>query len=90
MRERNYQQLAHHGFIRIIIKDALQNLRLIIQWEIFSDMPTKEDIKALTYEVSPTVSEKAEEEIEAEEDEVEQDEDDMDEDEDEIDEEEDE
>ena len=64
VQEGNHQQLAHHGLIRIIIEDALHNLRNPIQWEIFKDMQTEEDIKALTYDISPTVSEKDEEEIE--------------------------
>jgi len=28
----NYQQLANHGLIKIIIEDSLQNLRIPIQW----------------------------------------------------------
>ena len=74
MQERNYQQLAYHGLIRIIIEDVLQNLRIPIQWEIFRDMQTDEDIKSLTYDISPTVSEKDEEEIEIDGEEVEKDE----------------
>lgn len=38
----NHQQLAHHGLIRPIIEDALQNLKIPITWEIFKDMQTKE------------------------------------------------
>ena len=36
--EGNHQQLAHHGLIRLIIEDALQNPRIPITWETFKDM----------------------------------------------------
>ena len=74
MQDRNSQQLAHHGLIRILIEDALQNLIIPIQWLVFIDMQVEEGIKSLTYDVSPTVSEEEEEETEAEEEEVEQEE----------------
>ena len=48
-------------------------------------MQEEEDIKALTYDVSPTISGKDEEETEAEEEEVEQEEEDTEGDEDEMD-----
>ena len=57
VKEGNSQQLAHHGLIRILIEDALQNLRTPITWSVFIDMPVEDDIKALNYDVSPTVSE---------------------------------
>jgi len=52
--------LAHHGLIRILIEYALQNLRIPITWSDFRDLPTEDDIKALTYDVSPTISEEEE------------------------------
>ena len=72
VQEGNSQQLAHHGLIRILIEDSLQNLRIPIQCSVFRAMQAEEDIKALTYDVSTIVSE--EEETEAEEEEVEQEE----------------
>ena len=49
--------MAHHGFIKILSKDALQNLRIPITWEVFRDLPIENDIKTLTYDVNPSVSE---------------------------------
>ena len=49
--------MAHHGLIRILIQDSLQNLRIPITWSIFRDLPAEDDIKTLTYDVSPSVSE---------------------------------
>ena len=71
VQEGNSQKLAHHGLIRILIEELLQILRIPIQWSIFRDMQAEEDIKALTYDVSPIVSEEEEEETEAKEEEVE-------------------
>lgn len=83
VQEGNPQQLAHHGLIRIIIEDALHNLIIPIQWDIFRDMQTDEDIKALTYDISPIVSEKDEEETETNGEEAKKDEEEIDEDEEE-------
>ena len=76
VKEGNFQQLAYHGLIRILIEDALQNLRTPITWSVFRDMPAEDDIKALTYDVSPTVSE---EEVKQEEEDTKGDEDETDE-----------
>jgi len=57
VKEGNSQQLAHHGLIRILIEDALQNPRIPITWSTFRDLPVEDDIKTLTYDVSPSVSE---------------------------------
>ena len=57
VKEGNSPQLAHHGLIRILIEDALQNLRTLITWSVFRDIPTEDDNKALTYDISPTVIE---------------------------------
>jgi len=57
VREWNSQKLAHHGLIRILIEDALQNLKIPITWSAFRDLPTEDDIKTLTYDVSPSISE---------------------------------
>jgi len=67
VQEGNSQQLARHGLIRILIEDSLQNLRIPITWSIFRDMLVEDNIKALTYDVSPIVSEEGEEKTEAEE-----------------------
>lgn len=77
--EGNYQQLSHHGLIRIIIEYSLQNLIITITLEIFKDMPIEEDIKALVYDRSPTVSEKDEEETETNKEEEERNEEEIDE-----------
>lgn len=60
VKEGNSQQLDHHWLIRIIIKDALQNLRIPIKWSVFRDLPIEDDIKTLIYDVSPSVSEQEE------------------------------
>lgn len=57
VKEGNSQKLSHHGLIRILIEDALQNLRIPITWSVFRDLPVEDDIKTLTYDVSPSVSE---------------------------------
>jgi len=57
VKEGNSQWLAHQGLIRILIEDALQNLKTPITWTIFRDMPTEDAIKVFTYDDSPTVSE---------------------------------
>ena len=49
--------MAHHGLIRILIEDALQNLRIPIKWPVFRNLPAEDDIKTLTYDVIPYVSE---------------------------------
>ena len=60
VREGNSQQLAHHGLIRILIEDALQNLWIPITWSIFIGLPVEDGIKTLTYDVSHSLSEEEE------------------------------
>ena len=43
--------------IRILIEDSLQNLKIPITWSVLRDLPTGDDIKTLTYNVSPSISE---------------------------------
>jgi len=57
VKEWKFQQLAHHRLIKIIIEDALQNLRIPITWSFFKYLPTEDDIKTLTYDVSPSINE---------------------------------
>ena len=57
VKEGNSQQLAHHGLIKILFEDAIQNLKILITWPVFKDLLADEDIKTLTYDVSPSVSE---------------------------------
>ena len=57
VKEGDPQQLAHHGLIRILIEDSFQNLKIPIIWSIFRDLPAEDDIKTLTYDVSPSISE---------------------------------
>jgi len=75
VKEGNFEQLDYHGLIRILIEDFLQNLKTPITWSVFRDILAEDDIKALTYDVSPTVSE---EEVKQEEEDTEGDEDEMD------------
>jgi len=42
--------------IRILIATAIQNLRISITWSVFRDFLVEDDIKTLTYDVSPSVS----------------------------------
>lgn len=57
VKEGNSQQLVHHGLIRILIKDALKSLRIPITWSLFRNLPAEDEIKTLTYDVSPSVIE---------------------------------
>lgn len=57
VKEGNSQQLDHHGLIRILIKDALQNLNIPIKWLVFKHLPIEDDIETLIYDVIPFVSE---------------------------------
>ena len=56
-----HQQLAHHVLIKLILEDALQNLRLPITWTTFRDMQEGGAIQALTYDKITTTSEREEE-----------------------------
>lgn len=38
MKEGKQQQLAHHGLIKLIVKDALNRLRVLVLWSTFKDM----------------------------------------------------
>ena len=60
VQEGNSQQLAHHGLIKILVEEALHTLTLPIAWDVFRNMIAEDEIKALTYDVSPTVSEEGE------------------------------
>ena len=60
VKEGNSQHLAHHGLIRILIKDALQSLSIPTTWLVFRNLPVKDEIKTLTYDVNPSVSEEEE------------------------------
>ena len=53
----NLEQLAHHGLIKILVEESLYTFTLPIAWEVFENMIAEDDIKALTYDVSPTGSE---------------------------------
>ena len=60
VQEGNSQYLAHHGLIKILVEEALHTLTIPMAWEVFRDMTAKDDIKALTYDVSHVVSEEGE------------------------------
>jgi len=72
VQEGKHQQLAHHGLIKLILEDDLQNLRLPITWTTFRDMQVGGAIQALEYEKSPITSEKGEELEEENEEETEE------------------
>lgn len=56
------------------MKMTSKNLRIPITWLVFTDLLEKDDIKGLTYDVSPIVSEEEEkqevEDIEKDKDEI--------------------
>ena len=60
VQEENSQQLAHHGLINILVEEPLHTLTISIAWKVFRNMTVEDDIKALTYDVSPTVNEEGE------------------------------
>lgn len=60
VKEGKHQQLAHHGLIKLILEDVLQNLRFPITWTTFREMQVGGEIQALEYDKSPTSSEKGE------------------------------
>ena len=43
----------------ILVEEALHTLTIPIAWEVFRNMTTEDDIKALTYDVTPTISKEA-------------------------------
>lgn len=53
-------QLAHRGLVKLLVEDALQTFTIPIAWEIFRKMTKEDDIKALTYDLSPLESEEEE------------------------------
>ena len=61
VQEGKHQQLAHHGLIKLILEDALHNLRISIAWSKFADMQKEGAIRAKEYDRSPTASEGEEE-----------------------------
>ena len=52
--------MAHHGLIKILIKYALQTLKIPITWSVFRNLLVEDDIKTPTYDVSPFVCEEEE------------------------------
>ncbi len=60
VQEGNSQQLAHHGLIKILVEEALHTLTIPIAWEVFKNMTVEDDIKELSYDVSPAISEEGE------------------------------
>ena len=60
VQEGNSQQLDHHGLIKILVEESLHTLTIPISWEVFRNMTVEDDIKALTYDVSPAVDEEGE------------------------------
>ena len=61
VQEGKRHQLAHHGLIKLILEDSLQNLRFPIAWTTFTDMQEEGEIKSIEYDRSPTASEGEEE-----------------------------
>ena len=60
LKARGPDQLAHHGLIKMLVEEALHTFTLPIAWEVFRNMTTEDDIKALTYDISPSDSEEEE------------------------------
>lgn len=57
VQEGKHQQLmAHHGLIKLILEDALSQLRVPILWSTFKDMDMEAIIEAIEYERDPTFS----------------------------------
>ena len=56
----NSEQLAFHGLIKILVEEALHTFTIPIAWEIFRNMKAEDDIKSLTYDISPSDSGKEE------------------------------
>ena len=56
VQEKSLGQLAHHGLIKILVEESLHTFTLPIAWEVFQNITVEDDIKALTYDVSPAVS----------------------------------
>ena len=49
--------MDHHGLIKMLVEEALHTFTILIAWEIFRNMTAEDDIKALTYDLSPSDSE---------------------------------
>lgn len=52
-----HQQLAHLRLIKLILEDALNNLRIPIAWSIFADWHEEGAIRVIEYDRSTTPSE---------------------------------
>ena len=52
-------QLAHHGLFKLLVEDGLHTYTIPIAWEYFRNM-SREDIKTLTDDLSPSGSEEEE------------------------------
>jgi len=64
LKARGPDQLAHHGLIKLLVEEVLHNFTIPIAREIFRNMTREDDIKALTYDHSPSESEGEEQEEE--------------------------
>lgn len=63
VKEGKHQKLAHHGLIKLILEDALSQLRIPILWSTVRDMDKEVilEIQALEYGGTPTCSDEEEE-----------------------------
>ena len=61
VQEGKHKQIVHHGLIKLILEDSLQNLRLPITWTSFRDMQAEGVIQDFEYDKSLISSEKDEE-----------------------------
>jgi len=57
LKEGGPDQLAHHGLIKLLVEESIHTFTIPIAWEIFKNMTGEDDIKALTYDLSPSESE---------------------------------
>ena len=67
--EEKHQKLSHHGIIKLILEDALSQLKVPIKWSTFRDMDIEVviEILALEYDRDNTISVEEEEKEEPEE-----------------------
>ena len=59
--------MTHHRLIKLLVEEALHTFTIPIAWEVFKNMIGEDDIKSLTYDLSPSESEGEEQKGEDEE-----------------------
>ena len=64
IQEGKHQQLAHHRLIKLIVEDALSQIRIPIKWSTFRDMDREDVIEVQVLEYDRENTSSGEEEIE--------------------------